>query len=125
MSKTLNESGNFGRDLANPTELLGISPTNLSGFSRDLPNSAANLPKSLPLANFALKSGQTFRGLTYDVEWALEPNTGTWSDAGSFPSMRGILLSGLTRGKDIWVHVRALGTAGNGLWSDPATLTVT
>ena len=62
---------------------------------------------------------------SYDVEWTFDANVGPWTDAGSFPSTRGIVLSGLTRGKDVWVHVRALGTAGNGPWSDPATLMVT
>jgi hypothetical protein len=38
---------------------------------------------------------------------------------------RSFKFSGLTRGKDVWVRVRARNSVGAGAWSDPATIMVT
>jgi hypothetical protein len=64
------------------------------------------------------------RAKSYEVQFTLDPNTGQWTDAGTFPSSRGVLLTGLTRAKDYWVRVRAIGPDGPGGWSDPATILV-
>jgi hypothetical protein len=39
-----------------------------------------------------------------------------------FRRTRGIVISGLQRGKDYWVPIRAVGLNGPGAWSNPATL---
>ena len=62
------------------------------------------------------------RGKAYQVEWTLTPE-GPWQDGGVFSSSRGVGIGGLTRGKDIWVRVRALGPSNiwSG-WGEPATI---
>ena len=62
---------------------------------------------------------------SFEVEWTLDPNAGPWSTATGFPNRLEMILTGLPRGKDIWVRVRGLGTRGFGPWSDPATIMVT
>ncbi|HEY1770294.1 MAG TPA: fibronectin type III domain-containing protein [Chthoniobacterales bacterium] len=61
----------------------------------------------------------------YVMQWTLDPNAGPWTDAGMFPNSRAFKLSGMPRGKDIWVRVAAVNTVGQGPWSDPATIMVT
>ena len=61
----------------------------------------------------------------YEGQWSLDPINGTWSDIETFPSSRGFKFSGLARGKDVWVRVRARNSVGAGPWSDPATIMVT
>jgi hypothetical protein len=65
------------------------------------------------------------RARSYQVQYATDPNAGPWTDAGTFPSTRGIVLNGLQRGKDYWGRIRAVGPNGAGAWSDPATIMVT
>jgi hypothetical protein len=60
----------------------------------------------------------------YQMQYTLEPINGPWIDSGTFASTRGIGMTGLTRGKDYWARVRAIGTNGPGPWSDPATTLV-
>ncbi|MEA3187050.1 MAG: hypothetical protein QOD99_880 [Chthoniobacter sp.] len=64
------------------------------------------------------------RASAYEMQYTKNPNTGPWLDGGTFASTRGIGVSGLTRGKDYWVRLRAVGTNGPGPWSDPATILV-
>jgi hypothetical protein len=69
--------------------------------------------------------GPSTRARTYEVQTTIDPSTGNWTQNGSFSSSRNVLLSGFTRGKDIWGRVRAIGpnnTASG--WSDPATVMV-
>lgn len=61
----------------------------------------------------------------YELQWTFDPNAGPWNDGGSFPNSRAFKLTGMQRGKDIWVRVRAVNTNGPGGWSDPATIMVT
>jgi len=44
------------------------------------------------------------------------------ADGGTFASTRGIGMTGLTRGKDYWARIRAVGPNGADAWSDPATI---
>ena len=67
--------------------------------------------------------GESIR--VYEAQWTLDPNGDTWSDPETFPNSRAFKFSNLTRGKDVWVRVRARNTVGAGPWSDPATIMVT
>lgn len=63
--------------------------------------------------------GKVARAVSYEVEWTLDPINGSWTTA--FSSTRGMVLEGLTRGKDYYIHVRTVATGANrGLWSDIA-----
>ena len=44
------------------------------------------------------------------------------ADGGTFASTRGIGMTRLTRGKDYWARIRAVGPNGAGAWSDPTTI---
>lgn len=61
----------------------------------------------------------------YEAQWTLDPNSDSWSPTATFPNSRAIKFIGLTRGKDVWVRVRARNSVGAGAWSDPATIMVT
>ena len=65
------------------------------------------------------------RAKSYEVQYTQDANAGPWIDAGTFGSTRRIILSGLTRGKDYWLRIRAIGPHGPGAWSDRATIMVT
>jgi hypothetical protein len=60
----------------------------------------------------------------YEGQWTLDPNGESWSEPATFPNSRAFRFAGLTRGKDIWIRVRARNTIGAGPWSDPATIMV-
>ncbi len=61
------------------------------------------------------------RAALYEVEWTFDPVNGPWTMAPAFVSTRGMTLTGLTRGKDYLVRVRAVATGQNrGPWSDIA-----
>jgi hypothetical protein len=53
-----------------------------------------------------------------------DPNVGPWTDIDPFSNSRRFEIDGLTRGKDVWVRVRARNKNGFGPWSDPATIMV-
>lgn len=63
------------------------------------------------------------RAKAYEVQFTQDPN-GQWSDGGTFGSTRNVILKGLTRAKDYWARVRAVGPDGAGGWSDPATILI-
>lgn len=64
------------------------------------------------------------RAKTYQVHYTQDANTGPWTDGGVFGSTRRMVVPGLTRTKDYWFRVRAIGPDGAGAWSDPATILV-
>jgi len=85
----------------------------------------------LNMLRTALEAGQvqllcdpSDRTKSYEVQYTLDPVNWPWTDAGTFGSTRGIVISGLTRGKDYWMRVRGIGSNGAGVWSDPATMLV-
>ncbi|MCC8985014.1 MAG: fibronectin type III domain-containing protein [Nitrospira sp.] len=47
-----------------------------------------------------------------------------WTDAGTFAGCSRIEIDGLTPGKVYWFRLRAINGAGNGVWTDPASLMV-
>lgn len=61
----------------------------------------------------------------YQVQWTLDVNSEQWNEGGVFTSTQRMKMTGLPRGKDIWVRVRAFSAGGYGEWSDPATIMVT
>jgi hypothetical protein len=64
------------------------------------------------------------RAQASELRYTLDPNGGPWTDGGTFASTRGVGITGLTRGKDYWARIRAVGPNGPGAWSDPATILV-
>ena len=62
------------------------------------------------------------RAVMYEVQYTLDPVNGPWTDVPAFNSTRRMALTGLTRGKDYYVHVRAVATGQNrGPWSELAS----
>jgi hypothetical protein len=61
------------------------------------------------------------RARAYQVQVTGTPTGEKWKDGGVYGSTRGMLINGLSRGKDYWARVRAIGPDGPGPWSDPAT----
>jgi hypothetical protein len=82
--------------------------------------------------NFALTAGDAERQLdaqwdpvrgasNYELQTSPDPVTATsWSLYGSAAGSKTVI-TGLTSGLRLWVRVRAIGAAGPGPWSDPAT----
>ena len=67
----------------------------------------------------------TPRAVMHDVERTSDLTAGPWTDAGIYSSTHGIKLTGLTYGKDYFVHVRAIASGQNvGAWSDLASAMV-
>ena len=62
---------------------------------------------------------------SYEGQWALDANSGPWSETLTFPNSRALRFTDLARGKDTWFRIRARNTIGAGPWSDPATIMVT
>jgi hypothetical protein len=60
----------------------------------------------------------------YEAQWTLDLNAETWSETSIFPNSRSIAFTGLSRGKDVWVRVRARNVKGAGAWSNPAVIMV-
>ena len=61
---------------------------------------------------------------SYEVTWGMDAVAGPWQDGKTFPSSRGMKLTGMPRAKDIWAKVRVFGTNGESDWGDPATILV-
>jgi hypothetical protein len=66
-----------------------------------------------------------YRAKSYEVHYGKDPGKDRWANAGTFPSTRGITISGLNRGKDYWARIRAIGPKGPGPWSHLATIMAT
>lgn len=123
--------------LAGNLELTsGVTDADLAttGFDMRKPRTTTDAPIDAP-QNVRLRStGNTGevqllcdpadRAKSYEVQHTLDPVNGPWTDAGTFGSTRGIVISGLTRSKDYWMRIRGIGSNGPGAWSDPATILV-
>ena len=69
----------------------------------------------------AILLAKVLRAVMYEVEYTLDPVNGPWTAVPAFNSTRGMKLTGLTRGKDYYVRVRAVAAGQNyGPWSDVA-----
>ena len=88
-------------------------------------------PKSLRLKTTGITGelmillAAVLRAVMYEVEYTLDPVNGPWVSVPSYNSTRGMKLTGLTRGKDYYVRVRAVASGQNrGPWSDLASAMV-
>jgi hypothetical protein len=70
-------------------------------------------------------SWKPVRGVkVYEMETSPDPmGANTWAYKGTATKTRAII-NNFTSGTRIWLHVRAIGAAGAGPWSDPAVKTV-
>jgi len=60
----------------------------------------------------------------YEIESSLDPiGVNAWTYKGTVTKAKAALNSFIS-GTRIWLHVRAIGAAGPGPWSDPAVKTV-
>jgi hypothetical protein len=122
----------------NAPQIPGVTDTDLGEIGMPIakaPTRATNPPPACE--NLRLQHGQQPGEVvgkcsalgdnirTYEAQWALDPNAGPWSDPATFPNSRSFKFSGLARGKDVWIRVRARNTIGASAWSDPATIMVT
>lgn len=89
-------------------------------------------PQNLRLRNTATSGEVQFlfdksdRAKSYQIQTTEDPNNGPWKDYDPVSSSRNVLVKGLTRAKDIWGRVRAIGpNHTRSSWSDPATVLVT
>lgn len=69
------------------------------------------------VAAVALASG-------YEAQFTLDPLAGSWTSIDSVTDSQNIMFTGLSRGKDYFFRVRALGANGPSGWSDVATMMV-
>lgn len=116
---------NLATVCANFARIAGDFAHDFREFAHDFLRLARGFQR---LAKVIFGFAQDFIPLTYvrvyEVGWTLDPNAGPWSDGGSFPNSRVMVLTGLPRAKDIWVRIRVIGTNGASAWSDPATILV-
>lgn len=61
---------------------------------------------------------------SYECAYTLEPVNGPWTALPAMSSSQNMLFTGLTRGKDYFFRVRAIGANGPSGWSDVATMMV-
>lgn len=122
----LTQFGNFVENATGGDEAKILS----TGLSVRAPSSPiGDLPQ---VANLTVSAGDnageldaqwdSVRGAkSYRIEKSLDPITATgWSLADVVTRSKGTI-SGLTSGTKYWLRVAAIGTAGQGPWSDPAT----
>ena len=69
-------------------------------------------------------SASVRRARAYQVQFARHEDTSQWFDGGTFASTRGMIVQNLTRAKDYWFRIRAIGPGGPGNWSDAVTILV-
>ena len=94
----------------------------------NLPDAPANFELALGTVSgsVAVRASPVPSAGSYDVQLATADPTveANWSAAGSFKNCSRITLQGLTPGKIYSVRLRALGSAGPGAWTMPASLMV-
>lgn len=128
----------LGEVATNAPQVAGVNDTNLAAIGLPVAKTASRVTEPPAVCeNLRLSHGSLpgeVRGRcqppagnirVYEGQWTLDPNGNSWSDPETFPNSRAFKFSGLPRGKDVWVRVRARNTVGAGPWSDPATIMVT
>lgn len=101
-----------------------------SGF--DVKGGTAPIGVPTQVLNFTLTAGDAegeldatwdaVRGAkSYEIQISADPITPTSWQAKPSVTKSSVNLTGLTPGARVWVRVRAVGAAGAGAWSDPAT----
>ena len=60
------------------------------------------------------------RNKSYGVDLSASSGTGSWAN-GRVVIKCTATVNGLTSGQSVWFRVAAIGAAGQGPWSDPAT----
>ncbi len=123
------------QNLAGALQIVpGVTDTDLAGSGYDMRQAATHTsaPPDVP-TNVRLRPtgmsgelqvlfGAVARADFYEVQYTLDPNNGPWTLAPAFNSSRGVMLEGLTRGKDYYVQVRAVAAGQNySPWSDLAS----
>jgi hypothetical protein len=110
----------------------GGNPAIIQSAGMNVAGAAAPVGPVGQVLNLALSAGDAERQLdaqwdpvrgasNYELQTSPDPVTATsWSLYGSAPASKTVV-SGLTSGARMWVRVRAVGAAGPGPWSDPAT----
>ena len=115
----------------------GVTDTDLAGSGYEMRQKATHTsqppdqPQNVRVkvtgmsGQLQLLFGSVSRANFYEVQYTLDPNNGPWTLAPAFNSTRGVILTGLTRGKDYYVQVRAVAAGQNyGPWSDLASAMV-
>lgn len=128
----------LGEVATNAPQVAGVTDTDLAeiGLPQAKTPTRATTPPPAPqnvLLNHGANPGEVTGKCdpvggnirTYEGQWTLDPNAGSWSEPETFPNSRSFKWSGLARGKDTWFRMRARNTVGAGAWSDPATIMVT
>jgi hypothetical protein len=118
--------GNYVENASGGDEATILS-SGLSVRSKATPVGSMSAPQGLSLTA-GDKEGQLDGGWdpvrgakTYIAEVCLDPITPTgWKSAG-VTTKSSITITGLVSGSKYWVRVAAIGAAGQGPWSDPAT----
>ena len=115
----------------------GVTDTDLAGSGFEMRQAAAHTSQSPAQpqnvwvkvtgmsGELQLLFGAVDRAVFYEVQYTQDPNNGPWTLAPAFNSTRGVVLEGLTRGKDYYVQVRAVAAGQNySPWSDLASVIV-
>ena len=118
--------GNYVENASGGNEAVILS-SGLGVRSKATPVGSMSMPQGLSLTA-GDKEGELDGGWdpvrgarSYLAEVCLDPITPTgWKPAG-VTTKSSITITGLISGSKYWVHVAAIGAAGQGPWSDPAT----
>lgn len=121
----------LGLELAAKGDMVKLSATGY-GLNKKPARSTGTVPapenlrvSTTGIAGEALcKCSKVPLAVSYEAAYTLDPNTGGWTTITPVTSSQNILFTGLSRGKDYYFRVRAIGANGPSGWSDVATMMV-